>query len=287
MKVVETTPELDAALMNYRGKDGLIGFVPTMGALHPGHLSLPERAKSECIVTVASIFVNPTQFNDPKDLEKYPRTLEADLVMLREAGCDLVFVPSVSDVYPEGLEKDRIEIDFGMLEKVMEGKSRPGHFKGMATVVNKLFQKVKPQRAYFGKKDYQQLAIIKEMERRLAADGRRPPVEIVECGTIREADGLAMSSRNRRLSPEQRSKAKKIAAALFWIKENANSLVVDELLVKAKEQLSQEKLLELDYLEIVDRNTLQSLPPDHKPVNAVACIAVKIGDIRLIDNMEI
>ncbi len=287
MKVVETTLELEAALQDYRTKPGLIGFVPTMGALHPGHLTLLERARTECIVTVVSIFVNPTQFNDPKDLEKYPRTLEADLKMLEEAGCDLVFVPSVIEMYPDGTAADLLETDFGKLGKVMEGKSRPGHFRGMATVVNKLFQKVKPHKAYFGKKDYQQLAIVKEMERQLTATGHRPPIEIVGCDTIRESDGLAMSSRNKRLDPDQRKKAALISRVLFWTKANAAKLTAAELQKKAKEQLEKEPLFTLDYFEIADRNTLQPLPSDKIPSNAVACVALKMGEIRLIDNIEI
>ncbi|MCC7301826.1 MAG: pantoate--beta-alanine ligase [Bacteroidia bacterium] len=297
MKVVDTAEELASFLSPLRASGGECGFVPTMGALHKGHISLLERSKRECSVTVSSIFVNPTQFNDPKDLETYPRTLTEDLRMLEQAGCDLVFVPSVQEVYGQSVissqqsallfQQDLPGFELGSLGEVMEGKFRPGHFEGMAVVVNRLFNIVKPDRAYFGKKDYQQLAIIKKMSLFRLKAAVRPHIEIIACDTVRESNGLALSSRNRKLSEEDRRKASRICSVLNWTKANAGLLTVGELQAEAEKQLKNEKSFQLEYFEIAGRDTLLPLAHDQFPQNAVACVALHLGSVRLIDNVEL
>lgn len=255
-----------------------IGFVPTMGALHKGHISLIDKARNENDIVICSIFVNPTQFNDPTDLEKYPRTPESDSELLKNAGCDVLFSPSIEEMYPE---KDTRVFDFGGIDKVMEGKFRPGHFNGVAQIVTKLFDLIKPHNAYFGKKDFQQLTIIKHIVKTLNI-----PVNIIACETVREEDGLAMSSRNVRLNEEERKQATYISKALFFIKDNANNFDLEELKVKALSILAPHSLIKLEYLEIVDTETL--LPVNK--INAgrtVACIAAFVGNVRLIDNISL
>ncbi len=262
-----------------------IGFAPTMGALHEGHLELIRMAKREGCVAVASIFVNPTQFNDPKDLEKYPRTPEKDAALLLTAQCDALFIPSVEEVYPPGLDLT-IQLDFQQLDQVMEGAFRPGHFKGMATVVNRLLDIVRPNKLYMGQKDFQQLSIVRDMIRQLQL-----PVELVMCPTVREADGLAMSSRNVRLSPEMRAAAPVIHQTLQWAKK---ALEAD----KSVPEIQAEALLRLEkagmrpeYFDLVDATTLTPIPTngaiqDIKPGHSiVACTALFAGDVRLIDNL--
>jgi pantoate--beta-alanine ligase len=257
-----------------------IGFVPTMGALHEGHIALVKRAREENDVVGCSIFVNPIQFNNPEDLEKYPRTLENDLAMLREAGCDLVFVPSVKEMYPESAPANQ-KYDFGTLESVMEGKYRPGHFNGVAVVVKKLFEIFRPDRAYFGEKDYQQLCIIQALVKQ-----EDIPVEIVPCPTVREDDGLAMSSRNRRLTPEERAVAPEIYQAMLRVKDSVG-MVSLPMALKAAEQQMEEKGFVIDYVEIALVPGLQPLEkwPEKGPARVfVACF---LGKVRLIDNLEI
>lgn len=261
-----------------------IGFAPTMGALHEGHLELVRMAKREGCLAVASIFVNPTQFNDPKDLEKYPRTPEKDAALLMSAHCDALFIPPVEEVYPRGQDLT-IDLDFKQLDKVMEGEFRPGHFKGMATVVNRLLDIVQPQRLYMGQKDYQQLSIVRDMIRQLAL-----PVELVMCPTVREADGLAMSSRNVRLSPEMRRTAPIIHDTLQWAKTVLKTgLLVNEIQAEALQRLSNAGLRP-EYFELVDGITLSRMDaPDAKQSNSetiiVACTAAFAGEVRLIDNL--
>lgn len=260
-----------------------LGFVPTMGALHAGHLELVRMAKREGCTTVASIFVNPTQFNDPSDLEKYPRTPEKDAELLITAECDALFIPSVEEVYPSG-ENLRIDLDFKQLDKVMEGKFRPGHFEGMATVVHRLLDIVRPQRLYMGQKDFQQLSIVRDMIRQLKLS-----VELVMCPTVREPDGLAMSSRNVRLTPEMRQLAPLIHQTLQWAKtawENGlpvETIEQDALLNLADAGLSPE------YFELVDGLLLEPIRSvDATPdAQVVACTAVFAGNVRLIDNLII
>lgn len=263
-------------------EEGLtIGFVPTMGALHQGHLTLIRRARKENDLTVVSVFVNPIQFNNPVDLEKYPRDLEKDMQLLAGEGCDVVFAPAVEEMYPAG-EEPSSPVVLGNLEKVMEGKFRPGHFQGVVIVVSKFFRIIEPHHAYFGKKDFQQLQIIRHMVKTLSM-----PVEIIAVDTVREDDGLAMSSRNLRLAPEHRAVAPKIHETLTWVKSQAGSIPPSELARLAVEKLEKTPGLRVDYFEIVDPETLMQVDKWVKGRPAVACTAVYAGDIRLIDNMEV
>ncbi len=277
MLVVNTVEQLHQALSSFHGKNHSIGFVPTMGALHPGHLSLVEKSVSENDITVVSIFVNPTQFNDKNDLINYPRTLDADLALLEPAGVDIVFAPDVKDIYPE---EDTRQFDFGTLDKVMEGKHRPGHFNGVAQVVSRLFELVKPSRAYFGEKDFQQLAIIRAMVKQLHL-----PVQIVGMPIVRESSGLAMSSRNSRLSAEQRKLAVKISETLTKSRNFASSNTVEETIEWVVNTVNQNDGLRVEYFEIVDGNSLQSINNWEETDYAVGCITVFCGEIRLIDNI--
>lgn len=259
------------------GLSGRIGFVPTMGALHQGHISLVERAREECDTVVVSIFVNPTQFNDPKDLENYPRTEQADLALLEKAGADVVFAPSVGEMYPE---PDTRIFDFGRLDKVMEGEHRPGHFNGVGQVVSRLFEMVKPQRAYFGEKDFQQLAIIRRMVRDLEL-----PVEIIGCPTVREADGLAKSSRNTLLTPDQRAAAPHIYAVISDGSSLREGYSVEEAKKLMAWHIDQRQQLKTEYVEIVDPITLQPVTEWNGELRC--CVAVRAGNVRLIDNVSI
>ncbi len=276
MILVKTIQALQHELSKFEDNIS-VGFVPTMGALHRGHLSLVERAVRENKVVVVSIFVNPTQFNDPKDLERYPRTLENDLRLLKPSGCRLVFAPNAKEVYPE---PDLRKFNFGKLETVMEGKHRPGHFNGVAQVVSKLFDMVKPHKSYFGLKDFQQLAIIKSMVKQLQL-----PVEIVPCAIIREKSGLAMSSRNELLSIEERENAALISRTLFRAKELMGQKSVQELGKWVVNAINQNPYLDVEYFEIVDDEQLQTINSWDEKNTKVACIAVFCGKVRLIDNI--
>ncbi len=277
MKVYSDPLSIQQTLSEARAQGLKIGFVPTMGALHQGHLSLVEQAGQECGVVVASIFVNPTQFNDPNDLANYPRTLEADLKMLETQGCDIVFVPTVETMYPE---PDNRIFAFGELETVMEGKFRPGHFNGVAQVVSKLFDLVNPDKAFFGQKDFQQLAIIKAMVKQLNL-----PVEIVPCAIVREPDGLAMSSRNKLLLPEYRKCAPQIFRILSEAKNLAKSHSVAEVKNFVCQEIEQTNLLKLEYFELVDELSLKAIQSWDESGIKVGCIAVFAGKVRLIDNL--
>ncbi len=276
MKLVKTIKELQHFLHD-RSAGSSIGFVPTMGALHEGHLSLVRQALSENPVVVVSIFVNPNQFNDAKDLERYPRTLEADMKLLESTGCHLVFAPSVNEVYPE---PDTRKFNFGKLEEVMEGKFRPGHFNGVAQVVSRLFDMVKPDKAYFGLKDFQQLAVIKSMVKQLNL-----PVEIVPCAIVREDSGLAMSSRNELLTAEQRKNAAEISKTLFRARELKKQKSVKELAKWVTNEINNNPFLDVEYVEIVDDEELQPVRSWNEPATKVACVAVFCGKVRLIDNI--
>ena len=278
MKKTDTTSGLADLLAPYRDAGNPIGFVPTMGALHKGHMSLINKCVNECPCTVASIFVNPTQFNNAADLANYPRTIEADLALLEESGCDIVFIPSVNEMYPE---PDTRQFNFGMLDKVMEGAFRPGHFNGVAQVVSKLFDMVRPDRAYFGEKDFQQLAIIRAMVRQLAI-----PVKIVGCPIIRESDGLAMSSRNMRLLPQQREIAPLIAETLKNSRNFVGSKKTEEAALWVTETINACSGLEVEYFQIVDGDTLLPVTDWQQSTHIVGCIAVFCGEIRLIDNIR-
>lgn len=278
MKVVNTIKELNELLEMYRGEGKAVGLVPTMGALHAGHLSLVKRAMAENDAVVVSIFVNPTQFNDKNDLKNYPRTLDADCVLLESVGATVAFAPSVEEMYPTA---DTREFSFGMLDKVMEGACRPGHFNGVAQIVSKLFYAVSPDRAYFGEKDFQQLAIIREMVRQLAFD-----IEIVGCPIVREEDGLAMSSRNTLLSEEERERALTISGTLFASVDFAkvNSLEATKAFVE--DMINDTPGLELEYYQIVDGDTLQEIEEWSDSDYVVGCIALFCGNVRLIDNIK-
>lgn len=279
MKVITSSEELKKALLPHYDSKKSIGLVPTMGALHQGHLSLVEKATSENEITVISIFVNPTQFNDPEDLKKYPRTLEADLALLKKANVDIVFAPTVEDVYPT---KDTRTFSYPPLDEVMEGKARPGHFNGVCQIVSKLFTLTNPTRAYFGEKDFQQLAIIREMVRTYPFQ-----IEIVGCPIMREIDGLAMSSRNMRLTPIQRTQALNISKTLFSAKEKVDTYTLPSLKVWVENEIESSEGLDLDYFEIVDGNTLQPIENWQDASYIVGCITVFCGEVRLIDNITL
>ena len=278
MKIVKGINELKSYLADSKKDGKRIGLVPTMGALHKGHLSLVERCVKENDVCVVSVFVNPTQFNDKHDLETYPRTLEADCALLEQAGCDFVFAPLVEEMYPE---PDTRTFDFGPVMQVMEGAKRPGHFNGVAQVVSKLFYIVEPDNAYFGEKDFQQIAVIRAMVKQLQI-----PVQINACPIVREADGLALSSRNTRLTPELRAKAPKIARAMCESLELAKTKSVKEVHDYVVNTLNADPDLEVEYYEIVDGNSLQAIKDWKDTDYAVGCITVYCGEVRLIDNIK-
>ena len=278
MKLVHTINELRAELALQRQAGKKIGLVPTMGALHEGHASLVRRAVAENDVVVVSDFVNPTQFNDKNDLLKYPRTLDADCELLKKEGASFVFAPSVEEIYPE---PDTRQFSYAPLDTVMEGKYRPGHFNGVCQIVSKLFMIVEPDKAYFGEKDFQQLAIIREMVKQMNF-----PLEIVGCPIVREADGLALSSRNARLSEEQRRQAWGIAQALFCSKEYAATHTVAETQAFVEKAIADAEGLELEYFELVDGLTLQKIASWEDTDYAVGCITVFCGEVRLIDNIK-
>ena len=278
MEIIHTIGELKTRLDACRAEGKSIALVPTMGALHKGHASLVERAVAENDIVVVSIFVNPTQFNDKNDLKNYPRTLEADCALLEEVGATIAFAPSVEEMYPE---PDTREFSFAPLDTVMEGACRPGHFNGVAQIVSKLFYAVEPDKAYFGEKDYQQLAIICEMVRRLGLN-----LQIVGCPIVREPDGLAMSSRNTLLTTEERERALTISRTLFASLEYAknNSLAATRAFVE--NAINATEGLELEYYQIVDGRTLQQIEEWGDSECPVGCIALFCGKIRLIDNIK-
>lgn len=279
MIVTKTIQQTGTAITQAREQGKSIGFVPTMGALHLGHISLQERSRRENNFTACSIFVNPIQFNNPEDLEKYPRTEEKDLQILQTAGCDLVFMPTAQEMYPGKVDK---VYDFGHLDKVMEGRFRPGHFNGVAVVVKKLFDIVKPDKAYFGEKDFQQLAIIKALVKM-----EDIPVEVVPCPTKREPSGLAMSSRNERLNARDRKAASVIYKTMLEAKNRIPASTPAETEEWAVRQINAVSGMQTEYFNLVDTDTLLPVP-EWKPGQSVtACVAAFIGGVRLIDNMLI
>ena len=277
MNIYHTITETQSFVNECRKNKLRIGFVPTMGALHQGHLSLAAKAKAENDILIASIFVNPIQFNNKEDLQKYPRTFEKDAEMLQSIGCDVIFAPSETEMYPE---PDTSFFDFGMLDKVMEGKFRPGHFNGVAVVVKKLFEIVMPDNAYFGEKDYQQLQIIRVMVKQ-----KNLAVKIIPCPIVRETDGLAMSSRNMRLTKEERTIAPFIYQTLSEAKEKATQLSPTELTIRVLNQIQTQKMMKAEYFEIVDTTTLLPITNWNDCEHAIGCIAVFLGSVRLIDNV--
>lgn len=278
MKVLSTIAETQHYLKNLQKEGKSIGFVPTMGALHEGHIALVRRSKNENDISVCSIFVNPTQFNNAEDLKKYPRTLEADCQLLETADCDVVFAPSAEEMYPV---MPLLKFDFGNLETVMEGKFRPGHFNGVGIVVAKLFHIVKPDRAYFGLKDLQQVAVISRMVNDLSFD-----LALIPCPTIRESDGLAMSSRNRRLTEEGRKLAPKVYESLLLAKrELEEGQTAEEVKVKIEKFFSHYPEFSLEYIEISDFDTLEPINQCIKTGKTAICIAIFLDGVRLIDNV--
>jgi len=277
INLTHTITETQTAIQKQISKGKSIGFVPTMGALHEGHITLIRKAVQENDFVVVSIFVNPIQFNNPEDLSKYPRTLDEDMLKLEETGCNLVFAPSAEEMYPE---PDLTEFDFGQLDKVMEGKFRPGHFKGVAIVVKRLFEIVTPGKAYFGEKDFQQLAIIKKMVSMF-----KIPVEIIPCPIVREADGLAMSSRNARLTQAERMEAPIIYKALSGIKENYSWFIPDGIRQLVKGEIQESPYFRVEYVDVVDAETLLPFEDWQDVEHAVVCVAAFIGSVRLIDNI--
>ena len=278
MQVFETKQELKVFVDSVKQKNKNIGFVPTMGALHPGHLSLIDYSLKSTDITISSIFVNPTQFNNINDLKDYPRVVENDLQLLKKVGCHAVFIPSEGEMYPE---KDTRVFDFDGIDTVMEGEHRPGHFNGVAQIVSKLFDAVLPHKAFFGQKDFQQVAIIKKMTQKLNYG-----IDIVACPTVRECDGLAMSSRNKLLTDQHRDIAHIIyktltdASKIFNDKSN-----IDEVKRWVADEIGKLTLLELEYFEIVDELTLKPQKQAIKSGNLIGCIAVWAGSVRLIDNI--
>jgi pantoate--beta-alanine ligase len=267
--------QLQQYLQGLKAQGTVIGFVPTMGALHAGHLSLIKQAQQQCDVVVCSIFVNPTQFNDPKDLEIYPRPIRDDIAKLEQIGCDILFNPDVTEMYADN---EKWHLDIGQLEGLLEGKFRPGHYQGVTQVVFKLFDIVKPDVAFFGQKDYQQVLVITKMIRLL-----NMPVKLVMCPIERETDGLAMSSRNIHLTAADRLHALILSKTLNSVKANFDNNHIDKLIQSAEEAISNEPGVTLGYFEIADGDTLLPAHKDTKKV--VALVAATVGKTRLIDNV--
>jgi pantoate--beta-alanine ligase len=280
MEIYNSKLLLQQRLNKARDGGASIGFVPTMGALHEGHFSLIRSAKGQNNIVVVSIFVNPTQFNDANDYNKYPRDISDDIRKLKgllDQG-DIVFAPSEAEMYPE---KDNSVFDFGYLDTIMEGKHRPGHFKGVAQIVNKLLSLVMPDKAYFGEKDYQQLIIIKDIVRQMQL-----PVEIVPCSIVREISGLALSSRNKLLTPKQKDSAKEIYKTLIHAKMLAEQYTVEELKQWVVDNINSNPLMNIEYFDIVDDKTLKSVNDWNENNKKIGCIAVMLDNIRLIDNIR-
>lgn len=281
MEVFRSKKPLQDYIERNREMGKKIGFAPTMGALHDGHISLYQNARKENDLVVSSIFVNPTQFNNPADFEKYPRDVESDIQMLENSGLvDAVYVPSVKDIYPKGMKSK--QYDFGGLENEMEGKFRPGHFDGVGTVVEELFRQVKPDNAYFGEKDYQQLAIIRKM-----VEKKKIPVKIHAVPIYREESGLAMSSRNERLTKKEREAAKIIYETLLKVNDWFRIITIPEINNRVKKIFDKQKDMKLEYFIIADEENLKETDFFYKDRNYRAFIAVYVGDVRLIDNMHL
>ena len=280
MIIFKKAIDLQQYLHNKREVNAVVAFVPTMGALHQGHISLIKQAKKPNTLVVCSIFVNPAQFNDNTDFEKYPSTIETDIDMLEKAGCDVLFLPGVAEVYPGGLQQQE-HFNLGYLETVLEGKYRPGHFQGVCLAVKRLLNIVQPQYLYLGQKDYQQCMVIKKLVSLMQA-----PVQIVICATLRENDGLAMSSRNLRLNGLERKKAVTIAEVLSFIRQEIRTGYLEDLKTRCTNYLNTEGF-KVDYVEIASADTLELIENWDGKTQLVALIAAYLNDIRLIDNMLI
>ncbi len=281
LEIISTIAELKSTLKPLKTAGLKIALVPTMGALHNGHLSLINEAKKNADLVVCSIFVNPTQFTDPKDLEKYPRPLTHDIEMLTKAGCNFVFMPLVTEMYPQYPIAENWQIDLGEAEFLLEGEFRKGHYQGVTQIVHKLFDAVEPDVAMFGQKDFQQVLMIKNMVKALKHN-----VKIITCPIIREDDGLAMSSRNIHLSEDDRLNSLVLSKALFYIEDHYDDLPLDQVLLNAKKIITENKGVELDYLTIANADTLRPISAKTNK-NVVALVAAKVGHTRLIDNVII
>ncbi len=279
MKIIRTVEELKSVVGALKAEGKSVGLVPTMGALHDGHVSLMEKARGDNDVVVVSVFVNPTQFNNPDDLRTYPRTEEADCARMRDAGVDIAFIPSVEEIYPE---PDNRVFDLGKVAEVMEGAMRPGHFNGVAQIVSKLFRMVEPTRAYFGEKDFQQIAVIRRM---VEIEGFKN-LEIVDCPIKREADGLALSSRNVRLTPHQREIAPNIHRIMVESLDKARDCSVEEVKRSVIDAVNAYPEMNVEYYEIVNAADMQPITDWSQASQAVGCITVYLGDVRLIDNIK-
>lgn len=282
MIIFKTAEDISSFLLQRKKTGTHIGFVPTMGALHKGHIGLIIQAKKECPLVVSSIFINPTQFNDPKDFEKYPSTVEQDIAALESAGCDVLFLPSVHEIYPAGISRP-VNYDLGFLDTVLEAKFRPGHFQGVCQVVERLFRIVNPDNAYFGQKDYQQCMVIKKLINLLQLD-----INMILCPTERETSGLAMSSRNMRLSEENKIRASEIYRTLLNISTEIKNGQTDLTVIKetAISSLTKKGFIP-DYVDIADAATLEPLDIWDGKIKLVALVAAFLDGVRLIDNMVI
>jgi len=278
MDVIETRQQLQDRIEQLKNENKSIGFVPTMGALHEGHISLIQCCNNENDITVVSIFVNPAQFNEREDYEKYPRNVNKDLDWLEAENCNIVFNPSEGEMYPK---PDNRTFDFGNLDKTLEGYYRPGHFNGVAKVVSKLFDYVKPHRAYFGEKDLQQLAIVREL-----ANWEQPGLEIIGCPIIREEDGLAMSSRNKRLNKEERKNAAEISKVLFESKSKIDTMSVEELKKWVFDQLNKNAYVDVEYFDIIDEKKFSKVQTWDYSETIRGVVAAWVGNVRLIDNIK-
>lgn len=277
MYLARNNSELGTFMKALRSSNDSVGFVPTMGALHEGHMALIERCAKENDVCIASVFVNPAQFNDKNDLNNYPRQTDKDFEILQKAGCQLMFAPQVSDIYPDGVKI--IDVNLDGIENTIEGKYRPGHFRGVATVIDRFFELIRPSRAYFGLKDYQQVVVVQKLVARMPYN-----IEIVPCETVRDQNGLALSSRNKLLNTQEKQEAAVIYQTLQFVKEQLNQLSIDELM-KAAQKKFDDSPLTLEYLKIIDGDSFQEVKnvADHKKI--VASIAAFHNNVRLIDNL--
>ncbi len=280
MQVFQTVSDIQRYLLTINELNKKkVGFVPTMGALHEGHLSLIRTSKSKSDITVCSIFVNPTQFNDKKDFEKYPIQIDKDLEMLLEAKCDVVFIPNVEEIYPNGT-LDKTSVDLGFIGKTLDGEHRPGHFDGVLQVVKRLLDIVQPDFLFLGQKDYQQCMVLNKL-----VEHYELPVIVDICATLREEDGLAMSSRNARLNSDERIAAVKLSKALFYIKDNIESESIQQLIDNQIKWLNEDELIKVEYLTIVNGKTLEPVDIYQENTPLTALIAAKVGQVRLIDNV--
>jgi len=282
MLIFRKASDITHYLLQLREKGSVSGFVPTMGALHTGHISLIDKAQASCDLVICSIFVNPTQFNDPEDFKKYPVTIEQDIYMLEKAGCDVLFLPSVTEMYPEATgQHTQVHYDIGYLESVLEGAYRPGHFQGVCTIVHKLLDIIQPDKLFMGQKDYQQCMVIKKLLVLINS-----PARLIVSETLREPNGLAMSSRNQRLSEEERKLAAGIFETLQYIGTHVQPGPLGPLLLHA-EQMLKEKKLDPDYMVVANADTLEVLDVWDGVTGIVALAAAYMGKVRLIDNLTL